>query len=159
MHSVPPISAVGSGVGRLARVDVHLGNGVRLRTTIVHRKIGRSVPFALTETTCETLAAWLKLRGLRAGAWLFPSGSRPGEHPTTRRNGRHVDEWMALIGLDPARYATHSLRRTKGALIYRWTGNPRARQLRLGHSKLESTVRYLGIEADPALVMLEQIDI
>jgi integrase len=139
--------------------DVHLGDGIRLRTTIIQQKTGRPVPFELTETTRETLAAWLKLRGLRASDWLFPSRSRPGEHLTTRQYGRLVDEWVTLIGLDPAGYGTHSLRRTKVALIYRRTGNLRACQLLLGHTKLESTVRYLGIEADDALVMSEQTDI
>lgn len=137
----------------------HLGDGVRLRTTIVQQKTGRPVPFELTETTRETLAAWLKLRGLRAGDWLFPSRSRTGEHLTTCRYGRLVDEWVALIGLDPTGYGTHSLRRTKVALIYRRTGNLRACQLLLRHTKLESTVRYLGIEADDALVMSGQTGI
>jgi integrase len=88
-----------------------------------------------------------------------PERSRPGEHLTTRQYGWLVDEWVALIGLDPAGYGTHSLRRTKVALIYRRTGNLRACQLLLGHTKLESTVRYLGTEADDALVMSEQTDI
>ena len=149
----------GCDLVRLRVADVHLGDGVRLRTTIVQQKTGRPVPFELTETTRETLTAWLKLRGLRASDWLFPSRSRTGEHLTTRQYGRLVDEWVALIGLNPAGYGTHSLRRTKVALIYRRTGNLRACQLPLGHTKLESTVRYLGIEADDALVMSEQIDI
>jgi len=149
----------GCDLVRLRVADVYLGDGVRLRTTIIQQKTGRPVPFELTETTRETLAAWLKLRGLRAGDWLFPSRSRPGEHLTTRQYGRLVDEWVALIGLDPAGYGTHSLRRTKVALIYRRTGNLRACQLLLGHTKLESTVRYLGIEADDALEMSEQTDI
>lgn len=149
----------GCDLVRLRVADVYLGDGIRLRTTIVQQKTGRPVPFELTETTRETLAAWLKLRGLRASDWLFPSRSRPGEHLTTRQYGRLVDKWVALIGLDPAGYGTHSLRRTKVALIYRWTGNLRACQLLLGHTKLESTVRYLGIEADDALVMSEQTDI
>jgi len=149
----------GCDLVRLRVADVYLGDGVRLRTTIIQQKTGWPVPFELTETTRETLAAWLKLRGLRAGDWLFPSRSRPGEHLTTRQYGRLVDEWVALIGLDPAGYGTHSLRRTKVALVYRRTGNLRACQLLLGHTKLESTVRYLGIEADDALEMSEQTDI
>ena len=93
----------------LRLANVHLGDGVRLRTTIVQQKTGRPVPFELTETTRETLTAWLKLRGLRASDWLFPSRSRPGEHLTTRQYGRLVDEWVAMIGLDSAGYGTHSL--------------------------------------------------
>ena len=149
----------GCDLVRLRVADVYLGDGVRLRTTIVQQKTGRPVPFELTETTRETLTAWLRQRGLRASDWLFPCRSRPGEHLTTRQYGRLVDEWVALIGLDPAGYGTHSLRRTKVALIYRRTGNLRACQLLLGHTKLESTVRYLGIEADDALVMSEQTNI
>ena len=76
-----------------------------------------------------------------------------------RRYGWLNDEWVTLIGLDPSQYGTHSLRRTKVALICRRTGNPRACQLLLGHTKLESTVRYLGIEADDALVVSKQTDI
>ncbi|MFK5599188.1 tyrosine-type recombinase/integrase [Methylobacterium sp. HMF5984] len=149
----------GCDLVRLRVADVYLGDGIRLRTTIIQQKTGRPVPFELTETTRETLAAWLKLRGLRASDWLFPSRSRPGEHLTTRQYGQLVDEWVTLIGLDPAGYGTHSLRRTKVALINRRTGNLRACQLLLGHTKLESMVRYLGIEADDALVMSEQTDI
>ena len=70
-----------------------------------------------------------------------------------------MDDWVALIGLDPAAYGTHSLRRTKVALLYKRTGNLRACQLLLGHTKLESTVRYLGIEVDDALVLSEQVDL
>jgi hypothetical protein len=94
-----------------------------------------------------------------AGQGLFPSRSRPGDHVTPRQYGRLLDDWVALIGLDPALYGTHSLRRTKVALIYKRTGNLRACQLLLGHSKLESTVRYLGIEVDDALIMSEQTDL
>ena len=149
----------GCDLVRLCVSDVYLGDGVRLRTTVVQQKTGRPVPFELTEATRETLAAWLRLRGLLSSNWLFPSRSRPGDHLTTRQYGRLVDEWVALIGLDPAGYGTHSLRRTKVALIFKRTGNLRACQLLLGHTKLESTVRYLGIEVDDALVMSEQTDI
>jgi len=67
--------------------------------------------------------------------------------------------WVESIGLEAAFYGTHSMRRTKAAQIYRKTGNLRAVQLLLGHKKLESTVRYLGIEVDDALTMAEQIDL
>ena len=149
----------GCDLVRLRVLDVYLGSSVRLRATIVQQKTGRPVPFELTETTRETLAAWLRQRGLRAGDWLFPSRSRPGEHLTTRQYGRLVDEWVELIGLDPVAYGTHSLRRTKVALIYKRMGNLRACQLLLGHTKLESTVRYLGIEVDDALALSEQTDL
>ena len=66
---------------------------------------------------------------------------------------------MTEIGLDAAAYGTHTMRRTKASLIYRRTKNLRAVQLLLGHSKLESTVRYLGVEVDDALEMAEQTEV
>ena len=113
----------------------------------------------ITEPTRDALAAWLQRRGRRTDDWLFRSRSRPGEHITTRQYARLVNHWVAMIDLEPCAYGTHSLRRTKVALIYKKTGNLRACQLLLGHRKLESTVRYLGIEVDDALEMSEQIDL
>jgi integrase len=81
------------------------------------------------------------------------------KHVTTRQYARLVANWISSIGLDPMSFGTHSLRRTKAALIYRKTGNLRAVQLLLGHTKLESTVRYLGIEVDDAIAISEQVDI
>ena len=139
----------GCDLVRLRVGDVVLGGTVRLRTAIVQQKTGRPVPFELTDSAREALTA----------GWLFPSRSRPGDHITTRQYGRLLDNWVALIGLDPVLYGTHSLRRTKVALIYKRTGNLRACQLLLGHTKLESTVRYLGIEVDDALLLSEQTDL
>jgi integrase len=150
----------GCDLVRLRVADVHLGDSIRLRTTIIQQKTGRPIPFELTEPTREALALWLSLRGSRSNDnWLFPSRSRRGNHLTTRQYGRLLDDWVALIGLDPAAYGTHSLRRTKVALLYKRTGNLRACQLLLGHTKLESTVRYLGIEVDDALILSEQTDL
>ena len=78
---------------------------------------------------------------------------------STRQYGRIVDKWVSSIGLDPKRYGTHSMRRTKASQIYKKTGNIRAVQLLLGHTKVESTVRYLGIEDDDALALSEQVDL
>ena len=63
------------------------------------------------------------------------------------------------MGLDPIAYGTHSMRRTKASLIYRKTKNLRAVQLLLGHTRLDSTVRYLGIEIDDALEVAEQTEL
>ena len=84
---------------------------------------------------------------------------RLSPHLSTRQYARIVEAWVTEIGLDSAAYGTHSLRRTKASLIYRRTKNLRAVQLLLGHSKLESTVRYLGIEVDDALEMAEQTEV
>lgn len=132
---------------------------MRDRATVIQLKTGRPVPFEITDASRDALSAWLALRGNRADDWLFPSRSRPGDHLTTRQYARLVGEWVAMIELEPRTYGTHSLRRTKVAMLYKKTGNLRACQLLLGHRKLESTVRYLGIEVDDALALSEQIEI
>lgn len=117
------------------------------RATIRQKKTGRPVRFELTDPTRQAVDEYLRLTGRKPGQFLFAGrGDRGGL--TTRQYARLVQEWVASIGLDPAKFGTHSLRRTKAVLIYRRTGNLRAVQLLLGHSKIESTVRYLGIEVD-----------
>ena len=91
------------------------------------------------------------------GNWLFASRSNADGHLTTRQYARLVDHWITMIGLDPTNYGTHSLRKMKVAMVCKRTGNLRACQLLLGHTKLESTVRYLGIEADDALALSEKL--
>ncbi len=117
------------------------------------------MPFEITESTREALAAWLERRGRRDDDWLFPSRSRPGQHIGTRQYARLVDQWVEMIDLEPRAFGTHNLRRTKVALVYKKTGNLRACHLLLGHRKLECTVRYLGIEVDDALQLAEQVEL
>ena len=102
---------------------------------------------------------WIKVAGLKSDDFLFPSRIHDSPHLGTRQYSRILDGWVKELGLDPAAYGTHSIRRTKATLIYRRTKNLRAIQLLLGHSKLESTVRYLGIEVDDALEISEQTEI
>ncbi len=125
----------------------------------MQRKTHRPVQFEITEQTRESLKDWIAQAQLRGGDYLFPSGYPGSQHITTRQYARIVDQWVAAIGLDPREYGTHSLRRTKAALIYRRTKNLRAVQLLLGHTKLESTVRYLGVEVDDALEMAELTEV
>ena len=80
-------------------------------------------------------------------------------HLTTRQYARIVKKWISSIGLDITLYGTHTMRRTKASLIYKKTKNLRAVQILLGHTKLESTVRYLGVEVDDALELSETTDI
>jgi integrase len=135
-------------------------NGYALaRATVRQRKTGRPVRFELTEQTRQAVDEYIKASGKKPGEFLFTSRRRPGEAMTTRQYARLVAEWIAGIGLDPHIFGTHSLRRTKATLIYRRTGNLRAVQLLLGHTKLESTVRYLGIEVDDALAIAEQVEV
>jgi integrase len=139
--------------------DVAMGGQIRPRTTVMQRKTGRPVQFEITEQTRDSVLAWIRQKGLHAGDPLFPSRKNPRRSMGVRQYARPVDRWVGSIGLYPLVYGTHSMRRTKAALIYRRTGNLRAVQLLLGHRKLESTVRYLGIEVDDALAIAEQIDI
>jgi integrase len=138
--------------------DICHGDRVATRAFVMQQKTGRPVQFEITETTREAVTAWIKDAGLRAENYLFPSRLHESPHLGTRQYGRVVDSWVAEIGLDPAAYGTHSMRRTKASLIYRRTKNLRAVQLLLGHTKLESTVRYLGIEVDDALELAEQTE-
>jgi integrase len=129
------------------------------RATVRQKKTGRPVRFGLTEQTRQAVDAYLKAAGKRPGEFLFTSRRRSGESMTTRQYAHLVSEWIAGIGLDAHVFGTHSLRRTKATLIYRRTGNLRAVQLLLGHTKIESTVRYLGIEVDDALAIAEQVEV
>ena len=139
--------------------DVANGLTVQSRGKIIQSKTGRPVRFELTRRTKESVSAWIAAGELTSDDFLFPSRQRSSQHLSTRQYARIMKTWTESIGLDPMRYGTHSMRRTKATLIYRQTKNLRAVQLLLGHSKLDSTVRYLGIEIDDALEMSEQIDV
>ena len=149
----------GCDLVHLRVADVVLAGSVRPRASVVQSKTGRPVVFELTEASRESVQGWLRVRPQRKGDWLFPSRSRSGQSMTTRQYARLLDDWLDLAGLDHTLFGTHSLRRTKVALIYKRTGNLRACQLLLGHTKLETTVRYLGVELDDALELSEQVDL
>ena len=129
------------------------------RATVRQKKTGRPVKFELTDQTRQSVDDYLKAAGKKPGDFLFTGRRGFGQCITTRQYSRLLSEWIASIGLDPKLFGTHSLRRTKATLIYRRTGNLRAVQLLLGHTKIESTVRYLGIEVDDALARAEQLDV
>ena len=149
----------GCDVVTLRLNDIIVGGTVRCRAMVLQRKTGRPVQFEITDQTRRSLSDWLQVRKLSASEWIFPSRMRPNHHLSTRQYARLVKQWIDLLGLDGASYATHSIRRTKVALLYRKTGNLRACQLLLGHTKLESTVRYLGVEVDDALQLSEALEI
>ena len=142
------------------RVDDVAPQGIAVpRASIRQKKTGRPVRFELTEATREVVDEYLKSGCPKSGDYLFPGRGPEGPHLSTRQYARLVARWIASIGLNPRPFGTHSLRRTKATLIYRRTGNLRAVQLLLGHTKIESTVRYLGIEVDDALAIAEQVDV
>ena len=139
--------------------DICQGDRVASRAIVLQQKTQRPVRFEITTLTREAVESWIKSAGLSSEGFLFPSRVRSSPHLGTRPYARIVHGWIGEIGLDPAAYGTHSIRRTKASLIYRRTKNLRAVQLLLGHTKLESTVRYLGIEVDDALEIAEQTEV
>ena len=139
--------------------DVAHGGRVCARAIVMQRKTQRPVKFEITEQTRDAIGARVVEAGLRPEDYLFPSRITASPHLSTRQYGRILKSWVAAVGLDPHSYGTHSMRRTKATLIYRRTRNLRAVQLLLGHTKIESTVRYLGVEVDDALEIAEQTDV
>ena len=139
--------------------DVSNGGRVASRAMIMQQKTQRPVQFEISLQTREAITAWIRLANLGVSDFLFPSRLDRCPHISRRQYARIVESWVIGIGLDPAMYGTHSLRRSKASLIYRRTKNLRAVQLLLGHAKLESTVRYLGIEVDDALELAEQTEV
>ena len=139
--------------------DICHGDRVASRTIVMQQKTGRPVQFEITEPTREAASSWIKKASLKSDDFLFSSRIYRSPHLGTRQYARILRSWVEEIGLDPANYGTHTIRRTKASLIYRRTKNLRAVQLLLGHTKLESTVRYLGIEVDDALELAEQTEV
>jgi len=139
--------------------DICHGERVAPRAIVMQQKTSRPVQFEITAPTQDAVTAWIKSANLRSEDYLFPSRIHESPHLGTRQYARILDGWVEQIGLDPSAYGTHSMRRTKASLIYRRTKNLRAVQLLLGHRKIESTVRYLGIEVDDALDLAEQTEV
>jgi integrase len=149
----------GCDLVRLRVADVAPHGYAMDRATIRQTKTGRPVKFELTEQTREAIDAYLKTTPRQSAQFMFAGRRGTDRHLTTRQYARLLDRWLIDIGLDSRLYGTHSLRRTKATLIYKRTGNLRAVQLLLGHTKIESTVRYLGVEVDDALQIAEQTDV
>jgi len=139
--------------------DISSGTTISSRATVMQQKTGQPVQFEITDQTRESISNWIVFARLSYQDYLFKSRFNSSPHISTRQYSRIVESWVSQIGLDPTAYGTHSMRRTKASLIYRRTKNLRAVQLLLGHSKLESTIRYLGIEVDDALEMAEQTEV
>ena len=139
--------------------DISHGDHVASRAIIMQQKTQRPVQFEITDPTRAAVEKWIRSTGLKSEDFLFPSRLSDSSHLSTRQYARIVHKWVSEIGLDSANYGTHTMRRTKATLIYRRTKNLRAVQLLLGHTRIESTVRYLGIEVDDALEMAEQTEV
>ena len=139
--------------------DVVQGQRVMSRAIVMQKKTKVPVQFEITESTRDSLSALINKAQLTPDQCLFQSRQKKSNHISTRQYARIVHSWVTSIGLNPVAYGTHTMRRTKATLIYRRTKNLRAVQLLLGHTKLESTVRYLGIEVDDALEIAEQTEV
>lgn len=139
--------------------DLLIGGRVRSRAIVVQQKTGRPVQFELLDCAQTSILAWLERRGGALDDFVFPSRIDRARHISTRQYARLVDEWVTGVGLRREDYGTHSLRRTKAAIIYKQTGNLRAVQILLGHDKIESTVRYLGVDVEDALTLAEHTEI
>lgn len=149
----------GCDIVKITIGDLVSGATVRNRATVIQQKTGMPVQFELMADARVTLQRWLDRRGGISDDFVFPSRIDYLGHLSTRQYARLVDEWVTAIGLNSREYGTHSLRRTKASMIYKRTGNLRAVQLLLGHSKIENTIRYLGVDIDDALTLSERTEI
>jgi integrase len=139
--------------------DVTSGGRVKNRAIVIQKKTGRPVQFELLGPAQASMLAWLERRGGSLDDFVFPSRADHTNHMSTRQYARLVDEWVTGIGLRREDFGTHSLRRTKASIIYKQTGNLRAVQILLGHTKIESTVRYLGVDVEDALALAEATEV
>lgn len=149
----------GCDVVKMRIGDIVLGGQVRTRAIVVQAKTGQPVQFELMPDARASLLAWLERRGGSLNDYVFPSRLDHARPLSTRQYARLVDEWVAGVGLRREEYGTHSLRRTKASIIYKASGNLRAVQILLGHSKIENTVRYLGVVVEDALTLAEGIEV
>ena len=149
----------GCDLVKLRVSDIAHGLQIAKRAIVIQQKTHNPVQFEITQETREAVSNWIEFAKLNRNDFLFKSRIKDSQHLSTRQYARIVKGWVSEIGLNSYDYGTHSLRRTKASLIYRRTRNLRAVQILLGHSKLESTVRYLGIEVDDALEMAEQTEV
>ena len=139
--------------------DLVSGCTIRNRATVIQQKTGRPVQFEIMAEARKSLLAWLERRKGSLNDFVFPSRVDYMGHISTRQYARLLDEWVSTVGLDKSEYGTHSMRRTKAALIYKATGNLRAIQILLGHTNIEHTVRYLGVDVDDALTLSERTEL
>jgi len=143
----------------LALFDLAIDSKLRACDLILQQKTQSPVRFEITSGSRRSIETWIDAARLLDTGFLFPSRHQSSQHLSLRQYSRILGTWVRRAGMDPTMYGTHSMRRTKATLIYRQTKNIRAVQLLLGHSKLESTVRYLGVDIDDALEISEQIDL
>lgn len=124
---------------------------IRDRASVVQPKTKRPVQFELLNPAKKILLAWLDRRGGTLSDFVLPSRNDHTNHSSTRQYARLVHERIVGIGRHLQDYGTHSLQRTKASTIYKATGNLHAVQVLLRHAKIESTVRYVGVDMEDAM--------
>ena len=149
----------GCDLVRMRVADIMASGQIKERASILQSKTQKPVRFEITEGTRAAVAWWMEEPAMVGSEYLWPGRFHERLHISTRQYARIVREWVMSIGLEPTAYGTHSMRRTKVTQIYKKTGNLRAVQLLLGHTKMDSTVRYLGVELEDALAIAEAIEI
>ena len=149
----------GCDLVRLKVSDVFAAGAIKERTSILQSKTKTPVRFEITEGTRKSLIDWICHPLMNGHECLWPGRFRDRSHISTRQYARLLKAWVKSIGLEPSAFGTHSMRRTKVAQIYKKTGNLRAVQLLLGHTKMDSTVRYLGVDLEDALSISESVEI
>ena len=138
--------------------DISSGGIIQNRVLYSQSKTGREVQFEITSRTAQSLTQWFIHSQLAISDYLFPSPRKSGRPMSYSCYSTIIRRWASQLGYDSHLYGTHSMRRTKATLIYPRTKNIRAVQLLLGHVKLDSTIRYLGVEMEDALNISEDID-
>jgi len=149
----------GCDLVRMKIADVMASGQVKERASVLQSKTKNAVRFEITEGTRTSLIRWMQDPQMAGSEYLWPGRFHARPQIGTRQYARIVRDWVTSIGLEESAYGTHSMRRTKVTQIYKKTGNLRAVQLLLGHTKMDSTVRYLGVELEDALVIAESIEI
>ena len=149
----------GCDLVRLKVTDVFAAGAVKERASILQSKTQSPVRFEITEGTRKSLADWISHPVMTGHEYLWPGRFHDRPHISTRQYARLLKEWVKSIGFEPSAYGTHSMRRTKVAQIYKKAGNLRAVPLLLGHTKMDSTVRYLGVDLEDALTISESVEI
>ena len=149
----------GCDLVRMKVVDVMASAQIKERASVLQNKTQKPVRFEISEGTRASVAKWMDDPLMVGSVYLWPGRFHKRLHISTRQYARIVRDWVTSIGLEAGAYGTHSMRRTKVTQIYEKTGNLRAVQLLLGHTKMDSTVRYLGLELEDAFATAEVIEI
>lgn len=138
--------------------DVATQDQIFERVQWTQRKTGIDVQFEVTPRTQQSLSRWVQSSALSANDFIFQSERRNNQPISYSYYRTIIRSWAEQLGLDADLYGTHSMRRTKATLVYARTKNIRAVQLLLGHTKIDNTIRYLGIEIEDAIKLSRETD-